>query len=864
MPAGSRARGHAYSGEVERGTVAAADTSMGERTATDTQFKRRIIERPRLTRLLDASQGRLKMLIAPAGYGKTTLIRQWLVGKPATWYTGTQASTDVAALAAGIRAAVGVFVPGSGEALMERLPVTPRPEEEADVLAGMLAGDLLEWPRDAWLVFDDYQAIAGTPPAERFVEGLLLEAPLNLIVMSRRKPTWASSRRVLYGELFELDREALAMTDSEAQELLAGTGRDASELVGLAQGWPAVLGLAALSSAPPPELTATPHLYGFFAEEIYQRIDPGVRRALSELALYDVGGRRLALRELAPDEAHRVVQTGVDSGFLTESADGRLDMHPLLRNFLERKLEEESPDMKQSVVTAAVRKMIEHSMWDEAVAIAQRHQPESIEELLPLALEPLLSTGRANTLVRWLTDVPRETPAARVLSAELAFREGRFYESEALAALVSNDPGIPKSLSVRAGLIAGRAAHAASRETEAASYYRAAGRAAQTEEHRRLAAFGELGAAIDIESDDAHALIEALGPVQRLEPDERVVFTGRLLNLETRFGLPVSLEQGRTARQLLHLVSDPIARCSFRNVFGYTLGAMGHFAEAIEISEEQLDDAERHRLDFVIPYAQIVQALVEFGQHSYVRAEELLNEAEDRALGAGDRTAYNIAWAFRTRLYSAQGAFDLALARALDPAESTTKSLRSELASAHAVALAAVGESKRARRLAASARRESKCIEGAVSSHAAEAIAALQEAAHAKALDHARVALRAAVRSGMIETFVSAYRGYPELVTCLLEDSKAHDELLRILTMVGDARGMAPGVSAAKRSIHSLSRREKEVLALLAQGMTNPEIGRALFISPVTVKVHVRHIFEKLGVHSRAAAAARATQLNRD
>jgi DNA-binding CsgD family transcriptional regulator len=75
---------------------------------------------------------------------------------------------------------------------------------------------------------------------------------------------------------------------------------------------------------------------------------------------------------------------------------------------------------------------------------------------------------------------------------------------------------------------------------------------------------------------------------------------------------------------------------------------------------------------------------------------------------------------------------------------------------------------------------------------------------------------------------------------------------------------MAPGVSAAKRSIHSLSRREKEVLALLAQGMTNPEIGRALFISPVTVKVHVRHIFEKLGVHSRAAAAARATQLNRD
>ena len=229
---------------------------------------------------------------------------------------------------------------------MERLPVTPRPEEEADVLAGMLAGDLAEWPADAWLVFDDYQMIAGTPPAERFVEGLLLEAPLNLIVMTRRRPTWASSRRVLYGEVFELDREALAMTDAEARELLAGSGRNPSELVELAQGWPAVLGLAALSSSPPPELTATPHLYGFFAEEIYQRIDPSLRRALCELALYDVGGRRLALQLLRPEEAQRVVQAGVDSGFLTEAADGRLDMHPLLRTFLERKLDEDDLDIQ--------------------------------------------------------------------------------------------------------------------------------------------------------------------------------------------------------------------------------------------------------------------------------------------------------------------------------------------------------------------------------------------------------------------------------------------------------------------------------------------------------------------------------------
>ena len=40
--------------------------------------RRKIIERPRLTRLLDESPARIKMLVAPAGYGKTTLARQWL------------------------------------------------------------------------------------------------------------------------------------------------------------------------------------------------------------------------------------------------------------------------------------------------------------------------------------------------------------------------------------------------------------------------------------------------------------------------------------------------------------------------------------------------------------------------------------------------------------------------------------------------------------------------------------------------------------------------------------------------------------------------------------------------------------------
>ena len=114
----------------------------------------------------------------------------------------------------------------------------------------------------------------------------------------------------------------------------------------------------------------------------------------------------------------------------------------------------------------------------------------------------------------------------------------------------------------------------------------------------------------------------------------------------------------------------------------------------------------------------------------------------------------------------------------------------------------------------------------------------------------------------MIESFVFGYRGFPEILMCLLEDASHHDHVSEILTLVEDAGLVAPSLAEA-HSILRLSPREKEVLSLVAQGLSNREIGQALFISPVTVKVHVRHIFEKLGVKSRTAAALRASQLDR-
>ncbi len=57
---------------------------------------------------------------------------------------------------------------------------------------------------------------------------------------------------------------------------------------------------------------------------------------------------------------------------------------------------------------------------------------------------------------------------------------------------------------------------------------------------------------------------------------------------------------------------------------------------------------------------------------------------------------------------------------------------------------------------------------------------------------------------------------------------------------------------------HAYHAREREVYELLGQGLTNLQIADLLFISEATVKVHVHHIYDKLGVRSRTALAVQA------
>src|SRR5712691_1113942 len=133
---------------------------MGEKNELDIPAGRRhIVERPRLTRLLDETSARVIMLVAPAGYGKTTLARQWLAKRPYAWYRASAASSDVAGLALGLADSAAMFSESRRRRLSELLRTVREPEHAIDLFAEILSEQFENWPTNALLAIDDYQLL---------------------------------------------------------------------------------------------------------------------------------------------------------------------------------------------------------------------------------------------------------------------------------------------------------------------------------------------------------------------------------------------------------------------------------------------------------------------------------------------------------------------------------------------------------------------------------------------------------------------------------------------------------------------------------------------------------------------------------
>lgn len=123
-------------------------------------------------------------------------------------------------------------------------------------------------------------------------------------------------------------------------------------------------------------------------------------------------------------------------------------------------------------------------------------------------------------------------------------------------------------------------------------------------------------------------------------------------------------------------------------------------------------------------------------------------------------------------------------------------------------------------------------------------------------------ALTLAEPKGYCRIFVDEGPSMARLLYAALDRGMAPDYVRRLLAAFpfDEPVQVDPAESEASQSdyVEPLSEREIEILQLIAEGLTNPEIASRLFLSLHTVKTHTRNIYGKLGVHNRTEAVARA------
>ena len=499
----------------------------------------------------------------------------------------------------------------------------PAPAENVETLAEILGEDLAGWPENAWLVLDDYHEVAQEPRAEDFVAALVAESPVQFLIASRVRPSWVSTKDLLYGETLELTQTVLAMDDREAADVLVDrSARSASGLVALANGWPAVIGLASVSSAEiDAAADAVPEsLYRYFADEIFSALGTEVQQGLTTLGgarsrprargrapRHRRGGRHRVTRARCghprrEEYAHRSAPAGA---CVPRRASGQLGLAPA--------------DGSGATCLAHYR---ERRDWDAAFELIVRFGwAEQLVILLAAALDDLLEAARLSTLERWCDfaaggELDRTHPCG--CPGGGALRQGRHLEAIAHAGEAAASPADHE---YRTLSVAGRAAHLASREEEALDFYRRAGDAARDEFERRDARWGELGCLIDLEDEGAaDALGQLCQGVSIQQPRELVRSAAYRLYLQMRTG-SLDLDEADTAYGVLPAVADPLVASSFLSAYAGTLALQARYREAKAVSDQLADLVDRFRYDFALPYVWYTAAIAHSGLREWSAAE---------------------------------------------------------------------------------------------------------------------------------------------------------------------------------------------------------------------------------------------------
>lgn len=207
-----------------------------------------------LDRLADSLAARLVLMVAPAGWGKTSLLRDWLLttqDAAVAWLSIRESDNDPVRFWSGVVAALDTVAPGTGKATLETVAASGA--RTPGQIEALLADDPARLPRRVALVLDDFHLM--TSPEVRADLGVLLAHPppsLTLVVAGRSEVDLPVARLRACGELAEITADQLRFSEAEAEQLLNGTlglalaPEEIHALWQRTEGWAAGLYLASL------------------------------------------------------------------------------------------------------------------------------------------------------------------------------------------------------------------------------------------------------------------------------------------------------------------------------------------------------------------------------------------------------------------------------------------------------------------------------------------------------------------------------------------------------------------------------------------------------------------------------------------
>jgi DNA-binding NarL/FixJ family response regulator len=342
------------------------------------------------------------------------------------------------------------------------------------------------------------------------------------------------------------------------------------------------------------------------------------------------------------------------------------------------------------------------------------------------------------------------------------------------------------------------------------------------------------------------------------EADKRIA-------LGLRFGTVSTLQESRRVAQLLPQVRDPVIRCSFRATYSCALNLAAEYETALLVASELHDEAVDLRIDFALPYGSLMQAAGLAGMRRFDEAHDALDRAAVDARRCSDAFAEQGIYACRVRVLLQEGRASEACGLEPPNLSDALPGMRGEVVGSRGLALACIGRMDEALENARVASLATRAIEASALARCVTAIVSLRRREE-DMLSRLLEMIEHAYASGGVDLVVTTYRACPDVLDALLARPDTAELAGYMIARAGDqdlAGLLGIEASDALDPVNTLSLREKEVYDLLCQGLSNGKIGQLLFISEATVKVHVQHVFDKLGVRSRNALALEAASRQR-